>query len=781
MLSNRRPVDDDMDESASNVDSQFVEEEEVSKEQLQMIKARTMFQMVEELEGGTTDGSRKMLFLTNAQADFLCSSPDSLQKMLDALETPKPKLVINLLTSHGFDGYCKIKQMSAKDLLGEDAGIVYGRAAFTSAAEERRAEERLDRFMAEVLIPLAAQTNAIVFCNASPSVCILSAALTRMYAVQRSKWGSKAPFTIISATAAIALFYCNPDSGANWRGVRKQSRAWRARDKKLLELVHRQRADADGKLPVRYNDLDANASCYLIVDGIDERKDKCNVKASFTKLINELLRYLASTLPALALKTANANKVDLSHSTGVLSGMGIAMEAAMSGTPLLFLDVRERPKLDTTANERGAIIKKAQEQFSASCDELLAAGVAETFDCCSIAHFHTVCVGDVSGTDETRVSKGAASAVPLHLALRRAAEGNADTSSADESDFVRPATTEMMSEVASWIADRVFSDAWQLVPKKEREELEKKGVTYETHYRDLVYAHSVCARSILTSPNFHALNLSDMEQAQRLVSHLVRLDRLPKGDTLEGLHLLREAWCEYDVAMHLADRYKFISKLVFIVQLILVWSIVVCTYLSIYDGSSALGDADMCAQLEVKGWLARPAPQSAAALFPECQEHVPFEARVALPAFLPGIGNLTLFDWAADISDYANLAFLLAVGASVLISIESILNAKQRWRQLRSGAGSLESIIWCFRTRVGIFELRPSDPDAKRPETNLVEAIVSWRQELVSGGDLQVSALGKKYAPGIYKHYQDGVGGAEPLGADDYHSPVHPQLYIEVS
>lgn len=74
--------------------------------------------------------------------------------------------------------------MSVSDLLGEDAGIVDGRAAFADLAGERRAEERLDRFMSEVLIPLAAQTNAIVFCNACPNVCILSASLTRMYAVQ---------------------------------------------------------------------------------------------------------------------------------------------------------------------------------------------------------------------------------------------------------------------------------------------------------------------------------------------------------------------------------------------------------------------------------------------------------------------------------------------------------------------------------------------------------------------------------------------------------------------
>ena len=71
---------DNLDEIGSIAESQFAEDEAVSNEQLQMIKARTMFQMVEEIEGGTAEASRKMLFLSNAQADYLCSSPDSLKK-----------------------------------------------------------------------------------------------------------------------------------------------------------------------------------------------------------------------------------------------------------------------------------------------------------------------------------------------------------------------------------------------------------------------------------------------------------------------------------------------------------------------------------------------------------------------------------------------------------------------------------------------------------------------------------------------------------------------------
>ena len=52
--------------------------------------------------------------------------------------------------------------------------------------------------------------------------------------------------------------------------------------------------------------------------------------------------HLTALLLALALKTANANKVDLSHSTGVLSGMGIAMEAASASKRAAPLSRRAR-------------------------------------------------------------------------------------------------------------------------------------------------------------------------------------------------------------------------------------------------------------------------------------------------------------------------------------------------------------------------------------------------------------------------------------------------------
>ena len=129
-----RPRDDTITEVSA-----FAED----SEQLQMIKARTMYQMVEELE----EGKVKLLFLTNPQAVQIASSPEGIQRMLDALEVKKPSLVIELLGSIGFRG----------DL---DVNVSFGcdrKPAFLSHEDERIAEAKLDRFMADVIIPLAAQ------------------------------------------------------------------------------------------------------------------------------------------------------------------------------------------------------------------------------------------------------------------------------------------------------------------------------------------------------------------------------------------------------------------------------------------------------------------------------------------------------------------------------------------------------------------------------------------------------------------------------------------------
>ena len=58
-----------------------------------------------------------------------------------------------------------------------------------------------------------------------------------------------------------------------------------------------------------------------------------------------------------------------------------------------------------------------------------------------------------------------------------------------------------------------------------------------------------------------------------------------------------------------------------------------------------------------------------------------------------------------------------------------------------------------YRTRVGAFTLDTREP--RRSEQNLMKALNTWRDELMSSGaNLQMSALEKVYSDRVYTHYQ---------------------------
>ena len=70
------------------------------------------------------------------------------------------------------------------------------------------------------------------------------------------------------------------------------------------------------------------------------------------------------------------------------------MEAMLSGSPLLFLDLRDRALLGKVAPGqdghlgRATLLARAKEEYVKHCDAMLEQKVAECLDACSIAYFH---------------------------------------------------------------------------------------------------------------------------------------------------------------------------------------------------------------------------------------------------------------------------------------------------------------------------------------------------------------------------------------------------------
>lgn len=333
---------------AYNVPSsvQTFDEAELSPEQqqnqLQIIKAKTMHEMVEELEGG----ARKILFLTNMQAELLAGSGAALERMLDALEIPRagsgaPKLVINMLKSEGLSNQLNDHWRGDTET-GPRVGRWRKKASFVNDDDERQAEQRLDSFMADVIIPLAARTNAIVMVNAFTCNCSLTQSFQRMVELQKMKWGGNPPFWVFAMTCEMHCLYGNQDPDSEWRRIKSQCRAWRLREPKIYDTLHADDPDwADSRF---LHDCDPNASLMIIGDGIHTKGGKWDYRP-FILLRTQLQRFLASSLPSVALQTG---WFELDQ--------GISLVQAK--TPLLNIDLRQRKCVNSPGADRAHLIQE---------------------------------------------------------------------------------------------------------------------------------------------------------------------------------------------------------------------------------------------------------------------------------------------------------------------------------------------------------------------------------------------------------------------------------------
>ena len=248
-------------------------EAKATGESLQLIKAKTMYEMVHEV-----DANRSVLFLTNAQAEVLASSPQILQKMIDVFydfELPRPKLVINLIESAGFSNQLNDTQKLTTKKEDEKKN----RPPFLTMEDERKAEDQLDCFMADVIIPLAARTSAIVLVNAFSQNCILTQSFNRMVAISRAKWAGQLPFSIVAIVVEVCCLMNNTDENAEWRNVRSKCKPWKARTELMKQLVTKEVEENEGKKKRAgcrspkertTHDLDPNSSVYIIVDSISK-------------------------------------------------------------------------------------------------------------------------------------------------------------------------------------------------------------------------------------------------------------------------------------------------------------------------------------------------------------------------------------------------------------------------------------------------------------------------------------------------------------------------------
>ena len=337
----------DMDQEANSAHETLDEYSRAKDDNdLDKLRAKAMYNLVEEIEVEGVE--KKLLFLTNAQAELITRTPGSIKRLLEAFEMPEPRLVINLLYSQG----------TIADMLGQcDSGFVKNREYYgdgrvrnvhpwLSHEEALRAEKKLDSFMSQVLVPIAAENNAVVVCDCLKGGCFLSSSFHRVMALQAGKWVGKPPITVLSFSADLHALYRNPDLLASWRTLKNKSKHWRKREvDDLLPLIH----DDDFWSEYGRADLDGAGHNYIIVDGIHPTRRTWEDRRAFNKLKVEVVRHLmmpvsqgGKGLPSIAVKTGFSKRGGLEDAGKSSSSLAFAIDCLESGQNLLFLDMRER-------------------------------------------------------------------------------------------------------------------------------------------------------------------------------------------------------------------------------------------------------------------------------------------------------------------------------------------------------------------------------------------------------------------------------------------------------
>ena len=100
------------------------------------------------------------------------------------------------------------------------------------------------------------------------------------------------------------------------------------------------------------------------------------------------------------------------------------------------------------------------------------------------------------------------------------------------------------------------------------------------------------------------------------------------------------------------------------------------------------------------------------------------------------------------------VAFTLSILVTVLMGFDALLKAKGKWRQLRRTANTIESTIWQYRTRTGVFELPEHHANDERPNRMFERTLRELRGELTSKHSLTTADIAKSYPPHVFRHGQ---------------------------
>lgn len=259
-------------------------------------------------------------------------------------------------------------------------------------------------------------------------------------------------------------------------------------------------------------DLNAKAGHYVLVEGIEKSATGVvrRIEAPGNSLRVAMINHLSKTLPSIAFKCGMSQKLELVRTDVNDASLGPVMETLQSGTPTVFLDVRVRELEGNFETGREPYnLEKAKDRYVADCQKLVEAGTPEVFDACSIAYFSRVLKRQVEGSQ--RPATGFDQKIlPLWEAIKReeekSAEADAGTYKGAIMGDVSKLDPDVVQELAVWLANRFYIDAW---PMRELEEKEEPNKELPEAYNETITSLATLIRMLWSDKNFHELNVEE--------------------------------------------------------------------------------------------------------------------------------------------------------------------------------------------------------------------------------------------------------------------------------
>jgi hypothetical protein len=546
--------------------------------ELQIIKARTMFQLLDEFS--VSGVPKQLLYLTNAQAREF--NADNIDRLLATFEIPAPHIVITFpKTSCGF------AQWNVAKACGETSMKI---CAFDEQLPGEQVFTQLVRFMKNVVIPMAAESKALVLLELS-ATCDTSSAFMQAITLTRDRFGHKLPFTVLGIDVAMRFHRGVVDKPASFTAKLADRSKWKRRLNFVEGYWQRLAAEAAraGKTPGEYIGFSGNAAKMGIPEGVNSlilvEGIECDSKGKPERVYKQLaqqistlvLKHVTSSLPSIAFYPMGVP--DMYKKS---AGLDLIRLLEIS-VPVIMIDTR--PRVAVEGASRRQRVECAVKQFKTQCNNMLAKNAdfkttgqlfAELHQNASLALLHNALTSDGAyGCSVVKNDKHGAKRVYLHEAITKAQEMRMVTQSNQQDDDLAMCCDALLSNyLIAAVMCECEDDASKHELLSQLTSLDVPLLT-DAKFKPLVASSEALTGSnrsdvwmkfhaVLSSKQITSVHMDDLNSpaAKTRFQNIALADAewLPSEQDESGLLMLRHAWTCADVLEHEALRYKSIAK-----------------------------------------------------------------------------------------------------------------------------------------------------------------------------------------------------------------------------